>query len=303
VFDASLAARARRAGAQLVVGARATGVEVSNSEAVVVCGDGKRVRARASVLACGANYAIQRRVGLGAPSHHLQSAQIELPARRAGDVEIHIGRTIAPRGFAWAVPVHRSEGSFVRVGLMCDRDARQYFDRFLARIADRWEIGDCTGVAPRCKILPLAPIVKTYAARLLAVGDAAGLVKATTGGGIYYSVLSGSLAADVLADRLRRDDLGEPALAEYERRWRSQLGEELAAQLTLRELADRMSDDDIDDLFELARVDGVMPIVRRTATFNRHRHLIVSLLGHAPARSILTRGVLGWVVRRRAATI
>ena len=56
-------------------------------------------------------------------------------------------------------------------------------------------------------------------------------------------------------------------------------------------LAQRMSDDDIDALFDLALTDGVMPIVRRTAQFNRHRSLILELFKHAPA-SRFTEGGL-----------
>ena len=46
---------------------------------------------------------------------------------------------------------------------------------------------------------------------MLAVGDAAGLVKPTTGGGIYYGLISGRLAANALdaalcAERLRAFD-------------------------------------------------------------------------------------------------
>jgi len=44
---------------------------------------------------------------------------------------------------------------------------------------------------------------------------------------------------------------------------------------------------EIDSLFELARTDGIMPIVRRTARFNRHRDLIVALLRHPPVRRAL----------------
>jgi hypothetical protein len=51
-------------------------------------------------------------------------------------------------------------------------------------------------------------------------------------------------------------------------------------------VAERMSDTQIDALFELALTDGVMPIVQRTASFNNHRPLIHALLRHAPARSI-----------------
>ena len=43
----------------------------------------------------------------------------------------------------------------------------------------------------------------------------------------------------------------------------------------------------MDAFFELARTDGVMPIVRKTAKFNEHRDLILSLLRHSPARRVL----------------
>jgi digeranylgeranylglycerophospholipid reductase len=296
-FDESLCRRAEAAGARIHVGARVTDVQVSDAGVTITRAEGLPVSARACVLACGANYTIQRRLGLGMPSHHLQSAQMELPARTPGNVEVHFG-DVAPRGFAWVVPVHRGERTFARVGLMCERDARDHFDRFLTRIGPRWHIGsaECSdgGVTPRSKILPLAPIEKTYTTRLLAVGDAAGLVKATTGGGIYYSLLSGSIAAEVLARGLAEDDLSERALSVYEERWRSLLGDELTAQMTLRNIANQLSDDEIEALFELARTDGIMPIVRRTARFNRHRNLILSLLSHPPARRVLMRRVLGW---------
>jgi flavin-dependent dehydrogenase len=124
------------------------------------------------------------------------------------------------------------------------------------------------------------------------VGDAAGLVKPTTGGGIYYSLLSASLGAEVLADALVRDQLAASRLEGYERAWRARLENELDTQLSFRMLAQRMADEDIEGLFELARTDGVMPIIRRTATFNRHRKLIVALLNHPPARQMFFRSFL-----------
>ena len=46
-------------------------------------------------------------------------------------------------------------------------------------------------------------------------------------------------------------------------------------------------------LFELAQTDGIMPIVRRTARFNRHRDLILSLFKHPPARRLFFRRMTG----------
>jgi flavin-dependent dehydrogenase len=93
----------------------------------------------------------------------------------------------------------------------------------------------------------------------------------------------------VLAGALVRDDLRAETLAPYERQWRQRLSAEFQAQLKLRLVAHRMSDADIEALFELARTDGVMPIVRRTATFNRHRQLILALLQHPPVRQLVLR--------------
>ena len=134
------------------------------------------------------------------------------------------------------------------------------------------------------KILPLGPVKKTYGPRLLAVGDAAGLVKPTTGGGIYYGLLSGQIAAEVLSPALREDDLSESRLRAYEERWQSRLGSEIRIGLTFRALASRLSDRAIDSLVELARVDGLVPLLKQTADFNWHAGSALALLRHPQFR-------------------
>jgi flavin-dependent dehydrogenase len=104
--------------------------------------------------------------------------------------------------------------------------------------------------------------------------------------------VSATLAAETLIPALRRDQLDADTLSSYQQRWRERLGPEFQAQLALRMLAQRMTDAEIDSLFDLALTDGVMPIVRRTAQFNRHRNLIVALFKHAPARQVLFRRLM-----------
>ncbi len=291
VFDRALARRAEAAGAELRLSTRVSVVETGPAAVRAQVGE-DWVSARLLVLACGANYAFQRRVGLGLPRDYLHSAQRELPASAPGDIELHFGRDVAPDGFAWAVPVIRPSGAFARVGVMTSRDPVGCYARMVARLTGRWGLDDC-GLPPRQKILPLGAIDRTYADRTLVVGDAAGLVKPTTGGGIHYSIWSAALAADVAVDALSADRLDAAALASYERQWRDRLGEEFAEQRSLRDLVTRLNDQEIDTLFDLARTDGIMPIVRRTAQFNHHRHLIRALLRHPPARKILFRSMFG----------
>ena len=286
-FDRALAERAAGAGAALRTGARVSSVEVDPAGVRALVG-ARRVRARLLVLACGANYALGRRLGLGLPQAYLHTAQRELRATREPELELRFGRGVAPNGFAWAVPVTRGADLYVRVGVMASTDVLACYARMLAHVAGRWGVID-DGAPPRQKLLPLGTIARTYGDRLLVVGDAAGLVKPTTGGGIYYSILSGALAAEIGGDALEHDHLDAATLAAYEQAWRDLLADEFDAQHALRSVASRLSDDDIDELFDLARTDGIMPIVRKTVRFNRHRDLIRALFRHAPARKLLFR--------------
>ncbi len=170
---------------------------------------------------------------------------------------------------------------------MADSDPADYFSRMLARVRERWGVAVPDETVPKRRMLPLGSVQRTYADRVLTVGDAAGLVKPTTGGGIYYSVVSGELAAEVLASRLAVDNLSAAAMREYEQKWRARFQPEFTAQLALRFVAQRMRDDDIDALFSLAITDGILPLVRQTARFNRHRDFILALLRHQPARRAL----------------
>jgi digeranylgeranylglycerophospholipid reductase len=289
-FDRALAARAAAAGAEVRTGSRVSSLEVAADGVYAVVG-GEMIRARLAVLACGATYGFQRRFGLGLPRTYLHTAQREFRARRLHTVELHFGRDVAPDGFAWAVPVLRADGEFVRIGVMGSHDILQCYARVLARVRDAWGIVEADQ-PPRQKILPLGAIDRTYGDRLLAIGDAAGLVKPTTGGGIHYSIVSAALAADVAVDALASDRLDADSLSRYERLWRAELAEEFEAQHALRDVAAKLSDEAIDSFFELAHTDGIMPILRATARFNEHRPFIRALFKHPPARRILFRAIV-----------
>ena len=130
------------------------------------------MRARVCVLACGANYALQRRLGLGMPRLMLQSAQMELPAERLGESKC-ISAPTWRRADSPGPCRSARRSPFVRVGVMCDGDAAGIS---IAMLACRRRAGASPAGAaqPRQKVLPLAPIGRTYGDRVLVLGDAAG---------------------------------------------------------------------------------------------------------------------------------
>jgi geranylgeranyl reductase family protein len=284
-FDSDLARIAIDAGADIRTGVRVVSIHRS-PESVTVHTAAADIHARAAVLACGASYRFNRALGLGVPSVLVHSAQLEVPFPPLAQVHVHFGRHVAPGGFAWVVPFERGGTTFARVGLFCDREAGARFRAFAETIRAEHGVVE-PWPAPRLRVLPLAPVPRTWTDRILAVGDAAGLVKPTTGGGIYYGLLTGHLAADVLTGALRDDRLTGRRLKEYERRWRARLGPEIRAGLAFRAVASRLADGAIDRLMELARVDGIMPLLKQTADFNWHRTAARALLSHSEFRKIV----------------
>jgi flavin-dependent dehydrogenase len=279
-----------RSGAAIVRGTRVRGISVSPHGIAATIDErpapGGEVRARAAILACGAHYRFNRRLGLGIPRAYLQSAQTEAPFAAVDAVEIDLNRSLAPRGFAWLVPFERGDAAVARIGLMASDDAAGRFKRYTELLARRYGVVTVRS-RPRVKLLPLAPVPRTYGDRVLAVGDAAGLVKPTTGGGIYYGMLSGRFAAEVLTDALRQDRLEAAALRRYETLWQARIGPELRAGLAFRALASRLDDGAIDALLELAAADGLVPLLRRTANVNWHREAALALLKNPGFRRVV----------------
>ncbi|MBE3121884.1 MAG: NAD(P)/FAD-dependent oxidoreductase [Thermoplasmata archaeon] len=76
-------------------------------------------------------------------------------------------------------------------------------------------------------VLPLHPLEKTFADRVVLCGDAAGLMNPLTGDGIHYAMSSGKFAAEVCTEALEADDTSAVFLSKYQRLWKDDFGEEI----------------------------------------------------------------------------
>ena len=72
-------------------------------------------------------------------------------------------------------------------------------------------------------------IKKTYADRIVIVGDAAGFVSPLTGEGIYYAMDSGKIASEIISKALEKEDFGAQSLKSYQNIWRKRWGKDLEA--------------------------------------------------------------------------
>ncbi len=295
-FDQALAAMAAAAGVRIETGAKVTDLKVGldGVEATVRrCdpnGNGRgwfteTYRARAAVIAAGPRYGAQRVFGMGRPRQLLRTAQAEVRGNGFRETTVLFG----PGGgeFTWVVPFERGGRGYLRVGAAGGATPGRRLQELLrGRFAAHLE-APCPAV--RHWVIPLSPIRRTYADRLVAVGDAAGQVKPTSGGGIYYGMLCAEMAAGVLAEGLRLDDLSARFLSRYERAWRRRIGAEIRAGRLFRRIFERMTGEEIDAVFRVLAADGVLEEVAAEARFDWHRGVILAMLRHPRLSGLLLR--------------
>jgi len=289
-FDGALAAAAVGAGAELWTASRVKQVSVDGRGVrLELRRDGKiqALSARLGVLATGYGSRLVRQCGFGGPRHRIQGAQAELPFRGRDHVGIYLGSHFAPKGFGWSVPIG---GGLARIGVVTDRQSPRYLRRILNRPDVRSHRAGASNASVRIQAcpIPVGTLNETVSDRLLVVGEAAGQVKTTTQGGIYYGLLCAEMAAEAAAAAFRAGDFSRGALAPYDRGWRARLEAELKLGLLIREFYSELSDRQVDRLFDLARIEGVMPMIEKKARFDWHGPII---------RSVLNNGFLGAVVR------
>ncbi|OGO33296.1 MAG: hypothetical protein A2Z29_05340 [Chloroflexi bacterium RBG_16_56_11] len=277
-FDSEMAARAKKAGADFRFGSRVANVAVEGDRAIVsVVRGGKEetVEARVVVVAAGFSPGLVSRLGLGRYRDYTIGAQAIIESDLTDEVEVYFGG-VAPGFFAWLVP---TKPPSARVGLLSRRNPGLLLRKWLDELAGRGKITS-PDVEIRCKSIPLRPLSRTFGERLIVVGDAAGHVKPTSGGGIYYGLLGAEIAAAVLEQALADDDLSSRGLSKYERVWRRKLGRELRTGYWARKLFERLGEKKIDRLFEIVRAGGIDEAMLRARdlSFDWHSRTIMRLL-------------------------
>jgi digeranylgeranylglycerophospholipid reductase len=249
-YDQFLAEKAARAGAELMVKTRVTRIEGTTVETSGIFGKHK-IKAKAIIGADGPNSLVAKSRGLALkPESREISVAIEYQVRNVdvdpSTLEMYFGKDFVPGGYAWIFPEGKDRanvGIGIRNGLAEKGvSAKEYLHRFMRchplaekKLKDGIIMNVISGIIP----VNGAP-EKTATENSLIVGDAAGQIFATNGGGIPPAMIAGKVAGETAAEFAA----GKCRLEEYDRRWRAQFGSELKTSVQARQLMDEIMKSD-----------------------------------------------------------
>jgi len=244
-FDRYLAGMAVKSGAKIVLGAEV--IDVGRNSVVIKDKKGiRRIKAEIIIGADGPNSIVAKKINKIKRRNY-----IGLQARVRGNFEDNKYITyfggICPGFFAWIVPESRS---IARIGLACKRDVRGCFNKFLRKLKmNNKDIIDKQG--------GLIPIydgkIDVQKGNMYLVGDSAGQVKATTGGGLVFGLKAAKILADCIINGKN-----------YSKMLR-RMNKELYMHLMIRRMLNKFNDRDFSYLIKLVKGKKVQNVLKESS--------------------------------------
>jgi len=257
-FDRELVWKAAEAGADVAVKTRASSPVIENGVVkgakVECCGQVTNITADVVIAADGVESKFSRWCGIDTTvpvSEIMSSVQYVMT-----DIDIdehstvfYLGNEVAPEGYLWVFPKGRRSAN-VGIGISGKKSgeghrARDYLDRFVKKTFPKGkQIEYIAGGVSVCR-----PLDCTVADGLIITGDAARVVDPLTGGGIYNSMYTGRLAAEVAAECIGKGDVSKTALMVYDKTWRaSKMGKAIERNYHIKEYLIKQPDAKLNEI-------------------------------------------------------
>lgn len=282
IFDRELVEGSLEAGTELMLKTRFTGLH-EKGISVLSSGERKEINADIVIGADGITSRVGRSAGLTQCRKFLSGIQFEAPydARDPEFVEIFTGNMFAPGFFAWAVPL----GGMARIGLaknMDDKPALNHMEELMKHpaVRSRYRGSRTEHVVGG---IPLGPPERTVMDNVMLVGDAAGQVKPTSGGGVYMGAVCAKIAGEVAARAARK----EADINEYEKRWRGAVGRELAIGMMIHRSIGKLSDDNLNEFVSFLNRPGMTERITEYGDMDHPSVLLKEMLRGADKMRLL----------------
>jgi len=261
-FDELCADKATKKGARIRTGERLVDLKLGEDSIEVHAHRStteKLLRAKIVVGADGYKSKVASSIGLKGSTSFVRGLQMDLE-RRLDDqdrVHVYVGQKVAPGFFAWEIPC----GDFTRVGV-CVSAGHAAPSTYLKRVLSMTDLKEEKVIASAAGVIPIGPPSRTYAERVMIVGDAAGQAKPLSGGGIYTGIVAAGCAAETAIEALERQEFGASALSKYQARWKREIGKELDRGSTLRRVYLGLSDEKLDEIGGILSKPKVLRLLR-----------------------------------------
>ena len=292
LFDEAVVKQSMVSGATLWLNSKPISAE-AHSEGVdlLIARDGNEISISTKLLiGCdGAHSWTRRFFKMGRPKELMVGFQTEVVGYqyRKRWLEMYSGSEIAPGFFAWVIP---SGNDSCRIGLWstADRLDGRSIEECYANLLNHplWKerFAGIKETARYCGPVPSGMIRKAYKNRVLLIGDAAGMAKPTTGGGIGPGFEQINGIVDRLSTAISHNLLSEDELKSIAKTHFEKMRKEQNRARSLRNLlVSDCEDEELDSHFEQFAKPEVIQLINAIGDIEKPVPLGMALLKKVPA--------------------
>ena len=289
-FDQGVVAQAMSAGADLWLLSKPIDANVSNDCVdIKIEREGEIIDIKCDLLigADGAHSWTRRYFKLGRPKEMMIGFQADVSGLIGKDnwLEMYTGKDVAPGFFAWVIPTgddtHRI-GVWSRPQDLEGRSVEQCYDALLQHPLWKERFSGVKEIARYCGPVPCGVIRKPFKDRVMVIGDAAGMAKPTTGGGIGPGFKQVDLIIEKLTKAINDDKLSNKSLNSICKSYKD-LKKDQAKARALRDLLVTLpSDEELDSHFEMFCREDVLDLINSKGDIEHPVLLGMALLRKVP---------------------
>jgi len=295
-FDAYLAHKAKDAGAMIRTNQKVIAVKHHHTGMVLDIQSDDRttsVQCQMVIGADGVHSRIRSCFGFPKPVELLHgiSAEVSDTTLDPNYVHIFVGSTIAPGFFAWVIPTN-PQGTTARIGLCIGKHKTHSLQQCFTTLLQHPLLHDATEQKRFGGAIPLGPLKKTADDHVMLVGDAAGQVKPTSGGGLYPGLRCAQHCCAVAEEAFQTQRFDEAFLRRYHTRWTKDIGRELALGMQFRRIFIRLTDSQFNKYLDKLNTTKTIDVINTYGDIDYPSRLALPLIRTNPSLLSLVSSLL-----------
>ncbi|MBJ35644.1 MAG: hypothetical protein CMB62_03470 [Euryarchaeota archaeon] len=267
-LDRSIADKASEAGAELLNGHTYLGHEkIKGGIKAKIRNKDKKFHIETKLLvgADGPLSRVAKNSGISAKREILTAFGADVKGYKGKDthVDLFVGSELAPRFFGWGIPTGPNEGR-IGVATTLPHKPMPFFRDYFLKGAPSKLLGGAKIINLISGLIPFGIANPSYTDNVILTGDAAGMAKPTSGGGIYSGLISADAAFEVASRALDLGDLCADNLSEYQELISNRIGGELRKGSYLRKAFLSLNDNQLAEIISILGEAKVKKAIERT---------------------------------------
>ncbi len=289
IFDEAVVMQSIATGTEIMLSTKPVSASIEN-EYVEVNIDGpngsETVRCKLLCGADGAHSWVRRKFRMGNPTETMIGFQIEVTGYSGDDgmLDMYTGASIAPGFFSWAIPTGETTrlGTWTKASLMGGTSSEEFMSRLMEDKNLNSRFTDCSEVARFCGPVPSGIVRRPMRERVALFGDAAGICKPTTGGGIGPGFKQVDMLVPLLSNAISENDLSEVRMKALSSKLKQMKRDQRKKRALRDAFLTEMNDSELEDIFSVWARPEVTDLINEFGDIENPIPLGVKMLREVP---------------------